>query len=199
MKILKIGITSELIEEFAFQSFTAYYNGLYFASYMLSTSCLELTLKYELVRNRKIDASELEKNNCTLFWAIERIDKIGLGKYKSRLAIIHNMRNGMFHFNPKKMTDSLISIQNETIRPDIKVFIGVAGGPSESEGVIEAHSGDFPWSISEYVDNKDWSKVAFFTYAVMFDITKQLYGEDKKIDYIKEGLKDYDLKKKQGN
>lgn len=178
----------ELIEEFGFQSFTAYYGGLYFASYTLSTSCLELTLKYELVRNGIIESAELEKSSCNFFWAIKQIKDINLEKYESRLNIVHKMRNGMFHFNPKKLNESLISIQNETIPPETEIFIGGL------DKLLKAQSSDFPWSISEYVDNKEWSKVAFFTYMLMYDITKQLYGIDQEIAYFKEGMEDYDQK-----
>ena len=104
---------SELIEEFADQSFVSYYNGLYFASYTLSTSCLELTLKYELLRNKIIEPSKLEEGNFTLFKAVEQIDKLGLSEYKSRLDITHTLRNGMYHYNPKKIRESLNLIQKE--------------------------------------------------------------------------------------
>ena len=161
----------ELIEEFVYQSYTAYYRGLFFASFNISTSCLELILKYELIRNGKHSYSELEKSYCTLYWAIERIDQIGLNEYESRLNVVHKIRNGMFHFNPKKLNESLVSIQDMIIDPETEFFIGSV---SEDGEIFKAKSKDFPWSISEYSNNKEWSKVAFFTYQLMHDISKHL-------------------------
>jgi len=186
---------SELIEEFADQSFVSYYNGLYFASYTLSTSCLELTLKYELLRNKIIESSKLEESNFTFFKAIEQIDKLSLSEYKPRLDITHTLRNGMFHYNPKKLRDALILIGREQYQSDngmeIPSIIGsINGGP-----IKESLESNFLPDLSYLLDNEEWSKIAFFTYSLMYDITQQLYGEKNKIKYVKEGLDDYDRKK----
>ena len=186
---------SELIEEFADQSFASYYNGLYFASFTLSTSCLELTLKYELLRNKIIEPSKLEESNFTFFRAIEPIDKLGLDKYKPRLKIVHTLRNGMYHYNPKKIRESLNLIQKE-LYPQEKVesipsIIGSMGG-SPIEVFQES---DFLPDLSYLLDNTEWSKIAFFTYTLMYDITTQLYGETNRIKFVQEGLDDYDRMK----
>jgi hypothetical protein len=186
---------SELINEFAKQSFASYYNGLYFASFTLSTSCLELTLKYELLRNKIIEPSKLEESNYTFGKAIEQIDKLGISKYKSRLDITHTLRNGMFHFNPKKLRESLISIGKELYSPDKMESIPSIIGSMDGSAIEEFQENDFLPDMSYLLDNTEWSKIAFFTYTLMYDITKQLYGKENKIKYVKEGLEDYHRKK----
>jgi hypothetical protein len=187
---------SELIEEFADQSFVSYYNGLYFASYTLSTSCLELTLKYELLRNKIIEPSKLEEGNFTLFKAVEQIDKLGLSEYKSRLDITHTLRNGMFHYNPKKIRDALILIGKELYHSDSLMSNNSIVGSADGSAIEEFQESDFLPDLSFLLDNTEWSKIAFFTYTLMYDITRQLYGETNRIKYVKEGLDDYQRKEK---
>jgi hypothetical protein len=161
---------SQLIPEFAIQSFASYYRGLFFASFSLSTNCLELILKYELLRNGLIEPLELEKN-FTFGTAIKQIVQLGLEKYKNRLEIANNLRNGMYHYNSKKLRDSLYSID---------------GGIFE-----ELQDNDFLPNISYLLENTELSKVAFFTYSLMYDMTNELYGEANRIKYVKADLDDY--------
>ena len=187
---------SELIEEFADQSFVSYHNGLYFASYTLSTNCLELTLKYELLRNKIVEPSKLEEGNFTLFKAIEQIDKLGLSEYKPRLDITHTLRNGMFHYNPKKLRDALILIGKELYQSDSVMFNNSIVGSADGTVIEEFQEIDFLPDLSFLLDNTEWSKIAFFTYSLMYDITRQLYGEANRIKYVEEGLDDYHRKEK---
>jgi hypothetical protein len=186
----------QLIEEFADQSFAAYYNGLYFASYTLSTSCLELTLKYEILRNGILDPSELEKSYFTFAKAIDYIDKLGLSKYKERLEIVNQLRSGIFHYNPRKLRRSLISVRKElyslsTAKKSLPAIIGSLDGSS----IDDFDENDSLPNLSYLMNNKEWSKTAFFTYKLMHDITKKLYGRANVVKYLKEGQEDYRKRK----
>jgi len=185
----------ELIEEFANQSFASYYNGLYFASFTLSTSCLELTLKYELLRTKKVEPSKLEKGDFTLFKAIEQIDKIGLNGYKSRLNITNTLRNGMFHYNPKKLRNSIFLIRKELFESNNGMEIASAVGSINGNFAEELIENNSLPDLSYLLNNEEWSKIAFFTYSLMYDITLELYGEANRIKFVKEGLDDYHQKK----
>lgn len=192
----------QLIEEFANQSYVSYYNGLYFASFNLSISCLELVLKYELLRTGKLDPSKLDKGNFGLHEAITKIDDLNLGKFKKRLTITKEVRNGMFHYNPKKLRPSLISIRKRLFSYSTEK----KSPPAISlHAIIESHDstplddiddGDFLPGLSYLLDNIEWSKIAFFTYKLMYDITKKLYGKSNQIKYLKEALDDYHQRKK---
>lgn len=187
----------QLIKEFANQSFVSYYTGLYFASFTLSTSCLELILKYELLRNGILESSELEKGKFGLSEAIDRIDKLDLGRYKERLIITKELRNGMFHYNPKKLRPSLISIRKKlysysTEKKSLPAIIGSLDGTP----IDDFDESDFLPSLSYLMENTEWSKIAFFTYKLMYDITKKLYGKSNIIKYIKEAHDDYHQRKK---
>jgi len=186
---------SQLIKEFADQSFASYYNGLYFASFTLSTSCLELTLKYELLRNKIIEPSKLEESNFTFFGAIELIGKLGLDKYRPRLKIVHTLRNGMYHYNPKKMREALNLIQIELYPQEKVEFIQSIIGSMDNTCFDELQESDFLPDLSYLLQNTEWSKTAFFTYILMHDITTQLYGETNRIKFVQEGLDDYYRKK----
>ena len=163
---------SELIEEFPDQSFVSYYHGLYFASYTLSTSCLELTLKYELLRKKIIEPSKLEDGKFTLFKAIEQIDTLGLSEYRHRLNITHTLRNGMFHYNPKKLRDALILIGKEQSQSDSVMSNNSIVGSADGSPIEEFQESDFLPDLSFLLDNTEWSKIAFFTYTLMYDITR---------------------------
>lgn len=190
----------QLIEEFADQSFVAYYNGLYFASYTLSTSCLELTLKYEILRNGILDPSELEKSYFTFAKAIDYVDKLCLSRYKDRLIIANQLRNGIFHYNPKKLRPSLISVRNElyslsTERKSQPAIIGSMDGSP----IDDFDENDSLPDLSYLMNNTEWSKIALFTYKLMYAITKKLYGKTNLVKYLKEGQEDYRIRKNSHN
>ncbi|GAA5262892.1 hypothetical protein [Methanocalculus sp. MC3] len=178
----------ELIEEFMYQSFSSYYGGMYFASFTLSTSCLELILKYELIRVGKIPPSELDKPSCNLSWSISQVRKINLEKYGDKFKIVKDIRNGMYHFNPKKLNEALMLIQNEMILPDTEVVFAFL----DNDNTIMFPSTDLPWSISQFTNNREWSKIAYYVYSLIYDITKELYGEDQFVKHIEEGLEDHE-------
>jgi hypothetical protein len=187
----------QLIEEFTNQSFVSYYNGLYFASFTISTSCLELVLKYELLRKGILDPSTLDNGKFGLHEAINQIDKLDLGRYKKRLTITKEVRNGMFHYNPKKLRSSLISIREElylysTEKNSLPAIIGSADGTS----LDDIDESDLLPNLSYLMNNTEWSKIAFFTYKLTYDITKKLYGKSNVMKYIKEAQDDYHQRKK---
>jgi hypothetical protein len=156
---------------------------------------LELTLKYELLRNKIIEPSKLEEGNFTLFKAIEQIDKIGLSKFKSRLDIINTLRNGMFHYNPKKLRGSIFLIRTELYQSDNGMEISSIIGSINGGTIEESLENNSLPDLSYLLRNEEWSKIAFFTYSLMNDITQQLYGEANRIKFVKEGLSDYHRKK----
>lgn len=186
-----------MIEEFANQSFVSYYNGQYFASFTLSTSCLELVLKYELLRKGILDPSTLDKGKFGLHEAINQIDKLDLGRYKERLTITKEVRNGMFHYNPKKLRPSLISIREaiysySTEKKSLPAIISSLDGTP----IDDIDESNFLPDLSYLMNNTEWSKIAFFTYKLMYDITKKFYGKSNVIKYIKEAQDDYPQRKK---
>jgi len=195
-------ILSELIRDFARESYASYYNGLYYASFMLSTTCLELTLKYELVRQKKIPSQKLKDKNYS-FGQVQkdlirkRFKNIRMGDYRKKIEIIGKIRNGMFHFNPEGLKRSLELIDKELFGSSKKPkTIGIA---LSSNGKTKRDFVDFSINpLDEYLDNFEWNKVAYFTYSTIFSITKDLYGDAKKIQYIQEGVNDY-LKLKSKN
>jgi len=186
----------QLIEEFADQSFASYYNGLYFASFTLSTSCLELTLKYELLRNGIIDPSKLEESNFTFSKAIDYVDKLDLSRYKNRLITTNAIRNGMFHYNPKKLRPSIMSIRQEIYsQSSAKKSLPCIIGSLDGSPIDDFDESVFSPNLSYLMQNTEWSKIAFFTYKLMYNITKKLYGKTNIIKYIKEGREDYHRRK----
>ena len=102
----------------------------------------------------------------------------------------------MFHYNPKKLRPSLISIREELYslsaeRKSLPSIIGsMDGSPTDN-----LDNRDFLPDLSYLMENTEWSKIAFFTYKLMYDITKNLYGKSNVIKYVKEGLDDYHRKK----
>jgi len=195
-------IMSELIYDFACEAYASYYNGLYYASFMLSTTCLELTLKYELVRQKKILPQKLKESNYS-FGQVQKdlkrkhFKNIRIGEYRKKIEIIGNVRNGMFHFNPDKLKESLELIDKDLFGSSKNLMaIGIALSSDEKK------KGDYiDISINpldEFLDNFEWNKVAYFTYSTIYSITKDLYGDAKKIPYIQEGVNDY-LKLKSKN
>ncbi len=194
-------ILSELIHDFACESYASYYNGLYYASFMLSTTCLELTLKYELVRQKKISPQKLTENYT--FGSVQkdlkrkRFKNIRMCEYKKNIETIGHVRNGMFHFNPEKLKKSLESIDKDLFGSSKKsMTIGIALSSDEKKkgDIIDISINP----LDEFLDNFEWNKVAYFTYLTIYSITKDLYGEAKKIQYIQEGINDY-LKLKSKN
>jgi hypothetical protein len=186
----------QLIEEYADQAFAAYYNGLYFASFTLSTGCLELTLKYEILRNKILEPSELEKSYFTFSKAINYAGELNLSRYKKRLLLANNLRNGIFHYNPKKLRPSLLAIRNELYsssseRKSLPAIIGSFNGSP----IDDFDKCDFSPGLSYLMENIEWSKIAFFTYKLMYAITKKLYGRDNIIKYLKESHEDYRKRK----
>jgi hypothetical protein len=188
-------ILSELIGDFARESYASYYNGLYYASFMLSTTCLELTLKYELVRQKKIPSKKLKESNYT-FGQVQkdlkrkRFKNIKMGDYSKKIETIGNVRNGMFHFNPEKLKKSLELIDKDLFGSSKKSKnIGIA--LSSDEKKIEDFVDLSINPLDQYLDNFEWNKVAFFTYSTIYSMTKDLYGDDKKIQYVREGVDDY--------
>jgi hypothetical protein len=180
----------ELIQEYANQAYVAYYRGIYFASFMCAVSCLELTLKYELVRRGR-ETERLNRKNFTFGNVIREIRMLNLEQYESRLSIVNLCRIGFLHFNPEKLHNALQNVKNELIDPDTKIHIYNLDDNSTSTIV----SNDDEWLISEYSDNVHSSKIAFYTYSLMYDITKELYGEQNKAQYFQEGIDDYHRRK----
>ncbi|MGA2122567.1 MAG: hypothetical protein ABSG49_11095 [Methanoregula sp.] len=180
----------EIILDFAEQAYTAYYRGLYFASFMCSVNCLELTLKYEFVRRNKEEHSRFEGRKFNFNEIIRKSNDLGLKKYIPSLHCINNARDGLFHFNPKKLNISISQIRKDLMKNEVTdAIIGIACGNDSID--IEDLDGD----LSYYLDNLQWSNMAYYAYSVMFDITKELYGEKMKLKFIKEGLADYEDRK----
>lgn len=194
-------IMSELIRDFACESYASYYNGLYYASFMLSTTCLELTLKYELVRQKKIPPQKLKENYT--FGLVQkdlkgkRFKNIRMSEYTKKIETIGHVRNGMFHFNPDKLKKSLELIDTDLFGSSKKsMAIGIALSSDEKKNRDFIDISINP--LDEFLDNFEWNKVAYFTYSTIYSITKDLYGDAKKIQYIQEGINDY-LKLKSKN
>jgi hypothetical protein len=195
-------ILSELIDDFACESYASYNNGLYYASFMLSTTCLELTLKYELVRQKKILPQKLKESNYS-FGNVQkdlkrrRFKNIKMRDYRKNIGIIGDVRNGMFHFNPDKLKKSLELIDKDLFGSfKNSTAIGIAISSDEKKNVDFNDISFDP--LDEFLNHFEWNKVAFFTYSTLHRITKDLYGDDKKIQYFREGIDDY-LKLKSKN
>ena len=177
----------EAILEFAEQAYVAYYQGLYFASFMCSINCLELTLKYELIRKNPPFHQKLE-GKFNFSEAIKSVNTIGLTGFSNRLNCVNDARNGLFHFNPKNLKKSIHQMRKESLNQDVTdAIIGFMTTKDIGEIEIDELGGD----LSYYLDNVEWSNMAFYAYSLMYDITKELYGEYKKIGFIKYGLDDY--------
>lgn len=177
----------ELIKEFATQAYTAYYRGLYYACFTSSISCLEFTLKYEYIRRHPSEHKRLEQNNFTFSAAIKEASKIGLDRYIDRLNRVNEARNGLFHFNPKKLKKSVKQINNELIKPGTKT----CSVEITSTRIEAINYENLPESIHDCIDNFEWSKIAYYAYCLMYDITKSLYGDRMKYGYAREALDDY--------
>jgi hypothetical protein len=182
----------EMIVEYANQAYAAYYCGMYFASFMCSTSCLEFTLKYEYVRQNPAQYEKFENNNFSLSTIINETNELGLENYKDRLLIINEARNGLFHFNPKKLKKAVKKMNNQMITPGTTIDV------DNGDEVIETPYEDFPESICTCIDNFRWSKIAYYAYQVMYEITRDLYGDDMISKHFQEGLDDYDKRDAQG-
>jgi hypothetical protein len=180
----------ELIDELSMQSYAAYYNGLFFASFMVSANCLELILKYELVRKEILKPGNLEARNCVFSRVVDQANKIGLDKYQERLKIVNKARDGFFHFNANKIAEALIYIQNNLIPTETEINIVDIDGT-----IFTERSNDSPWNIQEYSENVKWSKIAYFAYILLDEIVNDIYGKSKKRGFLIESLNDYDRKK----
>lgn len=184
----------ELIPQLAEQSFVAYYRGLYQASFLVSVNCIELVLKYELIRKEKLDANELERGNLGLGKIVRgkqnELTEIGLNNFLSDLDVLNKARNGLLHFNP-----ALLRNATEKILLDKKLPEGVNHVISYM-GTGETKEFDPKEHYSVPISNCfAWSQFAYFAYSLVQKITSQIYGEHKRYEHIKAGLNDYDTKK----
>ncbi len=182
-----------IITQLAKQSFTCYYRGMYLASFMCSANCIELTLKYELIRRGKLKPEELE-NRLTFGSILEtkknELKQIGLGMFWDRLKIVSDLRAGLFHFNPKRLKDSTLKILY-TKRPltyvtEVNFFSGRYGW-TES-----APTEDYTVPADNY---HDWSRLANYSYNLMRALTQKLYGAIRKSKNVKMALKDYEKRR----
>ena len=101
----------ELIHELSYQSYAAYYRGLYLASLVCSMNCLELVIKYESLLHGE-NPERLEDPRYTFGQAIDGLGN-GLKEYEERLRLLNSARNGMFHFNPAKIKKAAREITPE--------------------------------------------------------------------------------------
>ena len=177
----------ELIPKLAEQAFICYYSGLYFASFLTTLNCIELTLKYEYVRQKIIKPSELTEN-FTFGLAIQKdkLSKINFKKYYQILSILNDARIGIIHFNYKKLKHSTLKLLLSKRPKDGYITIENFDGKTIREKYKPSE-----WYTVPISNSRDWSRFAFFAYDVMYKITKQLYGESKKGGYLKECLADY--------
>lgn len=184
-----------LIGEFARQSFVCYNKGLYFASTAASISCVELTLKYECIRNGK-DPHTLE-GNWTLGTAIIDCQKKGLFvEFDTKLNLINKARNGIFHFNPKKLREAITTIKNNideinsANNPDVEIKrMGLVYDGEIGRLVDESElPPDDP--LTE-LTNFEWSVIAYYSYELMNEIGRSIYGIEKKHEKYQESLADY--------
>ncbi|MBN1762573.1 MAG: hypothetical protein JW878_05805 [Methanomicrobia archaeon] len=96
-----------------------------------------------------------------------KLEKIHLEGYYSDFDILNRARVGLIHFSPEKLKDA-----TKKILDDSNQFYHVP------------------------INNlEDWSRFAYFSYTVMWQITSELYGESQRLIYLKEGLEDYRNKK----
>jgi len=184
-------LVREMIDEYAKQAYTAYYCGMYFASFMCSTSCLEFTLKYEYVRQNPTESEKFGHGNFSFSTIIKEANELGLENYKDKLLLINEARNGLFHFNPEKLKKAIKKMNNEMIQPGTMIYENNGGK------IIEIPYEDYPESIWICIKNIRWSKIAYYTYQVMYKITKEIYGDATLLKHLQEGLDDYHKRKTQ--
>jgi hypothetical protein len=154
---------------------------------MCSINCLELTLKYELIRKNPQLHQKLE-GKFNFSEAIKKVNTIGLSHFSNRLNCINDARSGLFHFNPKRLKESIHQMRMEILNQNVTdAIISFMTSKDIGEIKIDELEGD----LSYYLDNVEWSNMAFYAYSLMYEITKELYGEDKRIGFIQNGLDDY--------
>ncbi len=181
-----------MIPSLANQAFTCYYRGMYQASFLVSVNCIELTLKFELLKKAKIKPIDLKSNAGALGSLIkqEKLKEVGLEKYAEKLKLLNYSRNGLLHFNFEQLKEAAMKILfNKSPPKGVKAVSFVMG-----VGEVETKPEDDYYTPTD--DYTDWSRFAYFAYCLMHEITKELYGEHKRLQYLKEGLDDYDKKKK---
>jgi len=161
-----------LIEPYAEQAYLCYNKGFWHASMACCINCCECILKYEYLRkvDRK-EANELILKMTLGFFTgdnAKNLSKLKIKKkFQSRLNYLNNIRNGLYHFNPKKI---------KKINRKGKGFIEKEANPITDELVIPI--------------------TAYKAYSIMQDLINHFYNKKMKQKYIKEGLKDYDNLKK---
>lgn len=181
-----------IIPELAEQALVSYYNGLYQASFMSSLNCIELTLKYELVRNKILNSADLEKGNMTLGNIINQdtLQKLKLENHHKDLDLLNKARIGLFHFNPEKLKEATVNI---LLNKKPKKGIKLVNLDMETGKTFETTPEENYYVPSDNLD--DWSRFAYFSYSLMYQITKQFYGKERKPEHIKAGLDDYRKKR----
>ena len=161
-----------LIPELMDQSLVCYYKQMYWASFLVAVNCLELTIKYELIRTKTI-TPDLLKSNEGSFSKIttkKHLEKINLKKYFEDLKTLNKARNGLLHYNFEKLDEA-------------------------SKKILKTLPEDF--NPSKMVMTEDFAPFAYFAYQLSHRITKELYGEHNRRQFIKEGLDDYERKTKE--
>ena len=96
----------------------------------------------------------------------------------------------MFHFNPDKLKKSLDLIDKDLFgefKNSISIGIAISHDEKQNKDFIDISLDP----LDEFLNHFEWNKVAYFTYSTLYRITKDLYGDDKKIQYIREGVNDY--------
>ncbi|VVC00871.1 Uncharacterised protein [uncultured archaeon] len=180
----------ELIQELERQAFVSYYQGLYFASFMCSVSCLEYILKYEYVIKTR-DEGILQDNTTTFGKMVnEKLGSINLSKYKEELTNVNSLRNGFFHLNTDKLKSSVVNLRTKETQG---VKINIMDIDKDS---VETLPMDKQYHEDTFVipDNREMSKISYHTYCLLNKIADERYGSNQQIGFIKESIKDYESK-----
>lgn len=199
-----------LIPEFENQAFASYYSGLYFSSINCISTCVEFILKYEYVRKaqpseRNMRLDELVAGKLTLGSFITedpsnpnkkevieskaRLESSGLGNYRNELILLNKVRNGFFHFNPKKLRDALVAIDLNRCGSDaVMHWVNM----DSNEVTIENIDENYLLAHYEVPDNYKASVTAYFSYLILNKILSDLYGTHREIEIIKEAIADFD-------